>query len=254
MFINASHVIIWPYGLLLIFITAGHPPYGIKQFNFGGAGAEGCRGDFSFEISHDGTKCLMAGPGKVMFEIFFANIFTVTVFAVLFFALTVNYAYRAYAVFKRKSEEKFEHSINDGFDIGASFSLKVLQTTLKLSLTAFVYVFILIPIFVLDFYYLNVGAPENEFVQSFFKIYPVLSTSFIGVVNIVSYGYLSSVFRWELFHLLKRILFGGCCQKKLADNSFNMNTRSSTMGSTTSSNLRDDGIFHQTTFASLLTG
>ena len=87
----------------------------------------------------------MAGPGKVLFEIFFANIFTVTVFAVLFFALTVNYAYRAYAIFKRKSEEKFEHSINDGFDIGASFSLKVLQTTLKLSLTAFVYVFILIP-------------------------------------------------------------------------------------------------------------
>ncbi|XP_063729413.1 uncharacterized protein LOC134857018 isoform X2 [Symsagittifera roscoffensis] len=252
-FLVASHCIIWPYGFLLDFITAGHPPYAIKYYASGGSVIEGCRGNFSFEVSKDEEDCLMVGTGKELYKIQTANIILIMILTIIFFALSMKAAYESYQTCRSKCRENMRASVNVIFDISAEFSLKIIQTTTKLSLTALIYIIAILPLLCLNFFQFKHGNINNSAVRQFFNLYPYLCTSLIGMMNIISYGYMSSVFRRETTNIFKRMVRMRIFRSSTDDEqSPVISTRSETMGLSTNTFLDDKQIFEHAAFTSLV--
>ena len=187
----------------------------------------------------------MVGLGKILYTLYFANVTTIMLIAVTFFILSVRSAYRIWKNHQRRSEESFANSANLGHQIAAEFCYQVLKTTMRLSLTAFIYVISISPLFAVNMYKLYVGFVEQKGVREFFNMYPSISISVIGAMNIISYGYLSPMFRHEIAVMIKRRL-GKISQPRRFESTVNETELNKTKISKTNlfnSRARDHNVF-----------
>ena len=208
-------------------------------------------GNFTFEVSADGADCLMVGLGKFQYQFYFLNILVVMILALTFFALSLRVAYIRYRRFRLKSARSTQFSLKGETSVVVDSSRQVLRATMKLSLTAFVYILAIFPLFVLSFYQFQHGNINNPSIRSFFNYYPYICTSIIGVMNSLSYCCLNSVFRKEVFDMFKRVRLD-CCRRPKTDQQFwmTMSKRSDTMGTPYIFDPKADEIFQKTAISS----
>ena len=149
-----------------------------------------------------------------MWTIYYSNIILIMTLAVALFIKSFHLAYKKWTQLEKKSSKERSHTTTSirsehGYGIAADYSLQVVKTTMRLSLTAFIYVFSISPLIIVNFYNLYVGFVRENFLRQFLNVYPALSTTFIGVLNVISYAYMSPLFRLEV-----KNMFVGCLKLK----------------------------------------
>ena len=201
-FLYYCHLFTWPYGILVTLTASGYPWLPIAELR-PALSTCGCRGNFRHEMNQDKTECLIVGLGKMLWTIYYFNLVLLMIITMILFAISLFLARKNWIQTSRKSRKKsLELSkwtiSEEGYSVQADFSLGILKRTLRLSITAFIYILSILPLIFLRLYNIYFGLFRYTFFRKFLLIYPSISSVTIGVLNVVSYVYLSSAFRQKI--------------------------------------------------------
>ena len=131
------------------------------------------------------------------------------VLAILLFVITVKISYETKKRNAQLTQPDLRLSINelnDSYEIETSYNQTVYKSTLRLSITALVYVLSLLPVIIRKIIEIYNGPIEEDYIREWFNVWDNIVGVFIGTLDIIVYGFLSPVFKSELKNEGKRIL------------------------------------------------
>ena len=157
---------------------------------------------------------MLAGGGLIITIFFYSFIIILLLTSILLYLKTYYVARKQWKQSCVRVLRNIEDScpitqaddLDDGFEIAADPNKTVFKTTVRLSTTALIYVASILPLIMFQFYQIFNGPIQNKALWTFFFIWFVFIGNFIGVLNVILYGYLSPTFRLEMNKLKNRLL------------------------------------------------
>ncbi|XP_075262411.1 uncharacterized protein LOC142354033 [Convolutriloba macropyga] len=206
--------LVWSCGILLPLLTSGLPFYPL-MFSNTYVATSTCRGKFTFRLNDQLSDCLLADGGKMIWLLYYFGIVAILLIAVILCGVALRRANTLrFKPSKRKASLMKSSELVDAFNSSNSHSEIVWRTTIRLSLTALVYISSVLPAVIYRVYEIENGPIRSENVRGVLNLWLQFAGYIIGASNIIFYGYFSPLFRLEIVRLKSYVL--GTALKTLA--------------------------------------
>ena len=189
-----ANFVVWPTGVFIALLpTLSYLYHFDMRYNGNYLAAEGCQPNFKFHVTEDGKNGVVDEKGKNSLVAFYSLVFTIVIATDVMLILIFWQAFKVWRQFQAQVQSTA--AVTVGYIVAAKYSKEILKSSVKFSITGFIYMVAWLPLFIRQFIAIYIG-PGYDYRSLVITqaLYMLTIGNFVPMMNVLFHGFCNKVF------------------------------------------------------------